>query len=397
MDDKRKKYQYRLKQVIRGIQETSNKMGVHPSEVTKAQFMKNVDDITSWDLREIGGIGAVKRAHFPVVSKDLVTIRKQKETSKYITDLERKLSEVDLLGENMKEVITSAISGIKVEKIKTEKPKSAKGKKLTMELMLSDIHYGKKTDKFNLEICRSRMKYLTKVFLEELEKKKLEGFNVHRIIIAMLGDMIESYTMHGLESASGCEFGNAMQVQSAIQSLFYDVIIPIAKTGTKIDIPAVTGNHDRTDMSRTMNKPGASNLTWIIYNSLEELSKASGFKNIKFYIPKNSYFILDIYNNKCLYEHGDNAGSNSKKGYEDLMEKRSRQQDMTLHFGRFGHYHEFACFDRGRIVVNESVCGQDSYAEVKGFKSSAGQTINFYVETSTRPTSFYYSFPVFLG
>jgi len=203
--------------------------------------------------------------------------------------------------------------------------------------------------------------------------------------------------MHGLESASGCEFGNAMQVQSAIQSLFYDVIIPIAKTGTKIDIPAVTGNHDRTDMSRTMNKPGASNLTWIIYNSLEELSKASGFKNIKFYIPKNSYFILDIYNNKCLYEHGDNAGSNSKKGYEDLMEKRSRQQDMTLHFGRFGHYHEFACFDRGRIVVNESVCGQDSYAEVKGFKSSAGQTINFYVETSTRPTSFYYSFPVFLG
>jgi len=43
------------------------------------------------------------------------------------------------------------------------------------------------------------------------------------------------------------------------------------------------------------------------------------------------------------------------------------------------------------------VCGQDSYAEIKGFNTSAGQTINYYVDTKARPSSFYYSFPVYLG
>lgn len=393
----KEKYHDRLGKVIKGIQLAADKMGVHPSEVTKAQVLKHVDDITSWDIREVGGIGAVKNAHFPIVSKDLITIRKQKETAKYIRDLEKKLGEKELLGDNMKKVVEDAIGGLKIKSIKLPKAASKKGKKMTMELMLSDIHYGKKTDKFNLEVCRSRMKNLTTVFLEEMERKKLEGFNVEHVIIALLGDIIESYTMHGLESAAGCEFGNAKQVQSAIESLYEDVIVPIASTGVRITIPAVTGNHDRTDTSRTMQLPGESNLTWIIYHSLKMLTEAAGLKNIKFIIPTNSFVILDIYGNNCLYEHGDNATSNNKAGYEGLIEKRARQKDVKIHFGRFGHFHEYAIYDRGRIIVNESVCGQDSYAEVKGFKTSAGQTINYYTETKNRPSSFYYSFPVYLG
>ena len=78
------------------------------------------------------------------------------------------------------------------------------------------------------------------------------------------------------------------------------------------------------------------------------------------------------------------------------MEKRGRQVNKQLHMSRFGHWHEYVCYDRGRIIINESVCGQDSYARMKGFVSTAGQTINYYVDTKARPTSFYYSFPVFL-
>ena len=393
----RKKYNDRLKKVIEGIQITAEHLGVHPSEVTKSQFFKIVDNVNDWDLRMVGGLSSIKRAHFPVVSKDLITIRKQKETSKYINELEKKLGEMQLLDDNMRSVIDESVKSLKLGKIRVPKLKATKGKKMTMELMLSDIHYGKKTEMFDLDICRSRMQKLTDVFLEEMSQKKKEGFKVERVIIALIGDIIESYTMHGLESAAGCEFGNAKQVQSAITSLFHDVIVPIAKTGVKVDVPAVTGNHDRTDMSRTMNKPGESNLTWIIYNTLEELAKVSGLKNVKFHIPTGSSVILSIYGNNCLYEHGDNVTSNDKKGFNSLMEKRARQKDLTLHFGRFGHYHEYACFDRGRIIVNESVCGQDSYAEIKGFKTSAGQTINYYVETKNRPNCFYYSFPVYLG
>ena len=159
-------------------------------------------------------------------------------------------------------------------------------------------------------------------------------------------------------------------------------------------MPAVTGNHDRTEHSRTMQEPGVNNLTWIIYKSLEELCQISGFKNVKFQIPTGSYIILDIYNNTVLYEHGDNVKGTTKKSFETLIENRSRQSGISIDFGRFGHWHDYMCFDRGRIIVNESVCGLDSYASVMGFNSKAGQTINFYVDTKNRPNCFYYSFPV---
>lgn len=391
------KQQERLEKVVKRIQEVCEKLAIHPSELTKSQFFKHVDDVTPWDLREVGGLGGVKNSHFPVVTKDLVTIREQKEVDKYVKELEKKLGEVQLLDHNMRKIIDDSIKTLNIEKVTLPASVAAKGRKMTMELMLSDIHYGKKTDKFNLAVCRERMRKLTRVFLDEVERKTQEGFRVERLILALIGDIIESYTMHNLESASGCEFGNSKQVQCSITSLFHDVIAPIAKTGIRVDIPCVSGNHDRTDMTRTMQKPGESNLTWIIYNALEELCAASGLKNVKFYIPEGSFVILDIYGNNCLYEHGDNASSNDKRGFEALVERRSKQANITLHFARFGHYHEYACFDRGRIIINESVCGQDSYAEVKGFRTSAGQTINYYVETKNRPTCFYMSFPVYLG
>lgn len=386
-----------LDRILKGIEKAAQAEKIQPGEVTKLHFFKAVDNVTPWDLRQLGGFDAIKRTYFPIANKDLAIIRQEKEISKYVREIETKASAKLLMADQIETLVKDALRALPIEKIKVDTPKIVDGTKMTMELMLSDIHYGKKTPTFNLKICRERMVKLTEVFLKEMARKRKEGYNVERIIIALIGDLIESYTMHGLESAAGCEFGNAQQVQAAITSLYNDVILPIAKTGVKIDIPAVTGNHDRTEHSRTMQEPGVNNLTWIIYKSLEEMCNIAGLKNVKFIIPTGSYVILDIYQNKALFEHGDNTKAATKRAFESLMEQRGRQHNVSLDFGRFGHYHEYACYDRGRIIVNESVCGQDSYAEVKGYNSHAGQTINFYVETKNRTNSFYYSFPVYLA
>lgn len=385
-----------LKQIIKRIKEVSEVLGVHPSELTQAQFFKHVDDITPWQLRRLGGLSGIRKAHFPVVGKDLVQIREQKEISKYVAELEKKLSEKELFEKQAIGAIKEAIQSIKVEKVSIPKLKNDhKKSKMTLELMLSDIHYGKKTKTFNLEICRNRMKQLVSVLLQEI-KDNDKLYSVEKVIVALLGDIIESYTMHGIESTLGCEFGNAKQMQSAIESLYKDVLIPIAATGLKIEVPCVTGNHDRTEHSRTFNDPGLNNMTWVIYNALKDLCAASGMTNVTFHIPTESYVVLDIYGNQCLYEHGDNTKANTKNAFEALINSRSKQVGKVIDFARFGHYHEFACYDRGRIIVNESVCGQDSYANVLGHNSTAGQTINYYIETKDRPTCFYKSFPVWL-
>lgn len=386
----------RLKKVLEAVNKASREAKVHPQELTQSVLFEHNEDLTAQDLRVLGGFKSVINSNFPFTDKELGTIVKTKETNKYIKVLEQQAGSVEAFKDNIIDAIKKGISELDIKKVKVSKPKSNKLKKMTMELMLSDIHYGKKSDTFNYSVCRKRMKDLCNIFLREIELNS-KMFNVERIVIALLGDIIESYQMHGLESALGCEFNTPKQMQCAIESLFQDVLVPICKTGIKIDVVAVTGNHDRTEHNRTYNKPGENNVTWVIYNTLNLLCDAYGLKNVKFHIPENSYQILDIYGNNCLYEHGDNIKANNRIGYIKLMSDRAQQVGKVLHFGRFGHWHEYACYDRGRIIVNESVCGQDSYANVKGFTTSQGQTINYYIETNERPTCFYKSFPVYLN
>jgi predicted phosphodiesterase len=392
---KKKITKSRLDDIKAAIVQAAEVNSIHPQQVTKLQIFEADSSLNEWDLRVAGGIASIKKT-FPMSAKDLSTIRSISAMNRYVAKLERDLGDKLRFEEKVLDEIKNAIQSIKFEKVKIPKPKKGKhNKKMTMELMLSDIHIGKKTPNFNFDICRQRLQKLTSTFLQEIEDNN-KLFNVERIILAVLGDIIESFTMHGLESAAACEFGNAKQIEVAIKALFHDVILPIAKTGLKIDIPAVTGNHDRTENKRTFNDPGQSNMTWVIYKTLEEICRISGLKNVKFYIPKDSYVILPIYKNHCLYEHGDN-NPNRKNAFEEQISKRSKQEKVVIDFGRFGHYHEYQCYGRGRIIVNESVCGIDSFAKVHGFDTTAGQTINYYIETKERPTCFYKSFPVFLG
>ena len=263
------------------LQAAAKVAGVHPQEVTLSHLNKYDEKITSWTLRKFGGLTAVKKS-FPLTTKDLVEIKQQKDVGSYIRDLENKLADK----QTYEKTVIEAIKGLKtsIPKFKTTiaKPKKAKGKKnMAVELMLSDIHYGKLTSEFKLEVCRNRMRDLTKVFLSEVEQKQ-KTFNVNKIVLALIGDIIESYTMHGLESATSCEFGNSRQVQEAIESLFYDTLLPISSTGIDIIVPCVPGNHDRADIKKTMNMPGENNLSWIIYKMLESLAQAHKLKNVKF-------------------------------------------------------------------------------------------------------------------
>lgn len=301
--------------------------------------------------------------------------------------------------EDILEQIAEIVKSLPKRKVKLPVRKARKGKKpMTKEVMLSDIHFGKLTKDFNLEVCRRRLQELTKTMIEDIQRDQ-KNYDVERIIVALLGDIIESSTMHGMESMYGAEFGNARQVAEAINSLFLDVLQPLAELGIKIDVPAVTGNHDRTEHKRTMNDPGLNNLTWTIYKSLELLCNQAGYRHIKFYIPEGSYQILDIYGNKCLYEHGDAPifKGVGRQAFENAMAKRARQENTLIDFIRTGHLHEYCMYGRGRAIQNASVCGQDSFSNILGFCSEAGQTINSYVPTKRRPTSFYRSFPVDLS
>lgn len=370
---------------------------VHPSSINVAMLTAQDERITEWSLRPFGGVSGIKK-YFPINEKDLAEIKKQKDMQSYVGKLERELGEKRQFEDTLLTTIRSAIQMINPSQYIIPKYTPDKTKKgMTVELMLSDIHFGKKSDTFNLSVLKERLQKLTGVFLQQLELKKTEGYTIDRVIISLLGDIIESYSMHEQESALSCEFNNPHQIYSAISVLFDQVLLPIAKTGVKIDVPCVAGNHDRTERNRTYNNPGENYMSWVIYNCLKDYCSIAGLTNVKFDIPIDSFTTTKVYGHTILFEHLDNAKSTAKNSLEDLMQSRSRQLGVVIDMLRGGHWHEYVCYDRGRIIINESVCGQDSYARVKGYASSAGQVINFYVNDKKLPNAFLYSYPVNLG
>ncbi|RLG45044.1 MAG: hypothetical protein DRN81_02955 [Thermoproteota archaeon] len=306
---------------------------------------------------------------------------------------------------NAQEDILSAISDV-VKAVNKQKPvklrkDKAKGKhKMTIEMLLGDLHLGKKTKSFDESVAKRRLEAYTSSVIKKIERES-KTYNVERIILAILGDLLENFQMHGIESARGCEFGNPEQIQKTIELIFSCVVQPLAQLGIPMDVVGITGNHDRTDIKRTYHNPGVENFTWVIYNTLKMLSEKVGYKHLTYHIPTGPYQLLTVYGDVILYEHFDNARQNNRNGLQTLMMNRQNQlKDQlsdSITFMRGGHFHEFSTFGRGTIITNGCICGQDSFADVLGYNTEACQVVNSYIETKKRPTSFYESFPVYLA
>lgn len=328
--------------------------------------------------------------------RTLKTIHRKKQSSSFTAKENKVILDYLVNHEDILDSIKSAVKQTSKIPIKIYKPsKSSQKENMTMELMFSDVHYGKKTDKVDVMEIRRRVQKISRVVVDEINRES-KNFNVHRMVISMIGDIIEHADFHGKESMRSSEFGTSRQVFEAINSIYVDLIVPIASTGISVDILAVTGNHDRMDENKTYNNPGEENLTYIIYKTLELLSSRDGLKNVKFHISKGAYASIPIYNNTLLIEHGDEAKNINRDTLNNLLSKRQNQMNKIVDFYRIGHWHEATSYGQGRIMVNGSVPGQDSYAEVKGFNSEAIQILNYYVETKTRPTCFFRSFPIYL-
>lgn len=297
------------------------------------------------------------------------------------------------------ESIGDIISKIPVPKLVAPiKPAMSKqGGKMIMELLLSDWHIGKKTDTFNLAVAGRRIDEVVENFTREF-KSNCEKYSVERIIIASLGDMIESASMHGTESMLGCEFYTTVQVAEMLKLLLTRVVIPLHKLGVPITFIGIPGNHDRYEPKKTYVDRGTNSLTYIAYSTIQLFVEHMKLKNITFNVSKGSYVLEPIWGGRELicYEHMDEAKAPTKQALVELLNRRQNQFGKSITYIRGGHWHEHTVYDRGGIIVNGSLSGPDGYSDGLGLKTTACQVINTYIETKTKRTSFFHSFPVAL-
>ena len=321
------------------------------------------------------------------------TQKRSSQTAKENRTILAALNEQQDLLEQLKELIAE----LPATAAKVKAPKRDKTKRdMTVEALISDVHVGKKSDTFDIEVCRQRLRLYTTVLVADIERKQAH-YNIERIIVAFLGDNIENALMHGRESTMACEFQNPEQVRYAIELFYTEVLVPLAQLGIPMDVVGIEGNHDRDHERKTFVQPGKNSLAWVIYHTLKMLTDRQGYKHVKWTIPEGVFTTLEVYGDTILYEHGDNVKGISRPALLAHIASRGAQLGKVVKGLRIGHYHEYTCFDNGRAITNASVCGPDGYSEVLGYNPIPGQVISYYVKTKNRDNSYYHSVLVQLG
>lgn len=271
------------------------------------------------------------------------------------------------------------------------------GTEMEVEVLLSDWHIGKKTDTFDLGVAKRRIQEVVlNVKREVVTQASIHKIN--KIIVACLGDMIESAHMHGEESLLGSELYTTAQVAELTSLLIEEVILPLHALGYPITFVGVAGNHDRLGSKKTYVDRGKNSLTYIVYRAVELFAKHLKLVGISFVVPSGLYATVDLFGGKevILYEHYDESSGPTKKALLDLMNKRQNQVSKIITYMRGGHYHEETLYDRGAIIINGSLSGTDGYSDGLGFVTTACQVINTYINTKKKRTTFYRHFPIAL-
>lgn len=270
------------------------------------------------------------------------------------------------------------------------------GTPLTVELLLSDLQIGKLSPGYNTLVARKRLFEFGRAALFQIEQKIKGGYQVERIVLALLGDIIESDKKHK-NSARATDTGTAEQIYDSIEGLFEFVIEPLARLGIALEVHGIAGNHDHDDHGLAMFQPGRQQLSWPLYQALSLVTRRAGYSNVTFVIPEGSYSVATIYGQHVLYEHGVGVAV-TEAAMKAHKIKRAEQERKHITYFRMGDKHTVTSFNAGQMVVNGAFFGASAggteYSGIAGYSSIAAQWMGFHVKREDNRLSLYDTFTI---
>lgn len=310
--------------------------------------------------------------------------------------LEELTKREDLLAE-----ISKKLTNIQVDVSYVKPKKKRKGTPMICEALISDIQIGKVTPDYNTQICFKRMEKHGKALLFKILQHQDNGYKFEKIILSFMGDIIESAEKAQKKgTALSVDSYTSEQIVNATDGIFRYIIAPIATLGIPVEVIGVPGNHDHRNNGIPMDKAGIICDTWIIYKTLELLSKQ--FKNVSFKITSGCYETTDIFNHTAVYEHGYGI-SVAEANLLNRLNQRSRQSKKHITYFRMGDKHSITRFNEDQLVVNGAYFGISQndkghdYSSAMGFAAHAGQIAFFHVPREDERLPCYDSFIIQLN
>jgi hypothetical protein len=221
----------------------------------------------------------------------------------------------------------------------------------SLVLMISDVHWGKQTKTYNMNIADQRILSIP----ETLRSKTLPDFD--EIVVLLLGDLVEGEDIHAHQNSVN-EAPVITAYKRGTRTIWRLLLLLKQLFDTPIRVETDPGNHGR------MSKSSHPHSNWdnAIYESLAMISEFSGDIGISINVNLEDFCVVEVKNKKILLSHrgvkhaGTPAMTSKIAGWAI-----SKDIDIVAH----GHWHSYAFdsyIDKLRIS-NGSVVGPDDLAE----------------------------------
>lgn len=251
------------------------------------------------------------------------------------------------------------------------KPPKIQGSPEEAVLMLSDWHFGERTESYNMETARARMEILAQkvMAIAGLHRK---AYPVPKLNIFFLGDIVDGSNIyptqpHHIETHAVSQvFDN----QKAIS----DALCNFATFFNEVECWCVRGNHGR--ISKFAHE--GENWDVVMYKTLEAATQY--IPNIKWNITQDWKQIAQVQNTRFLLMHGDQIKMHMNIPWYGITNRASRLA-TTRTLSDFdaicmGHFHTdgFMSWNDKRIISNGTAVDGDQFPlEKLGMESAQFQ------------------------
>jgi hypothetical protein len=238
-------------------------------------------------------------------------------------------------------------------------------------LDLSDLHLGKKMDLrdtcglcyYDQNVFKEQCALMVSAIKEIIHIQRTGGIQIEHLYINALGDLVDGEMIYG--GHQGEIFRRTMdQIFELGDYFLMNVLVPLAKEFTTINIMAVDGNHGRVGRKKE-GYDRKLNFDSFLMRFWEQRLQAH--KDIfKFHISESPYMLYSLLGKLHLLSHGANKGSARYPlaGMERYLNGVSTLSRMVVDYVHLAHYHRDLKFNFNfsEILVNGSWLGPTEFS-----------------------------------
>lgn len=297
------------------MEDCASDLGMPPHELQWHQFRKwinfrfgeNDKGIAKSSITLAGGFPSIRDAWFPMkATKAIVEKQRLVDQANMNRRLGRAVADEKFILDQIENYCKNIFTKVFNVQVCCKATAKNSATKRIVTVVISDNHIGsdlnaEETGALNfgrVEEAR-RLAHICKSVCEY----KLDHRNETKLVILLLGDLIQGDLRHGDERGDGAVL--AEQIARAIH-LYVQAISYMAAHFTEVDVHVISGNHDRTPSrhkKRAVNQKWDS-LAFIIGTSLK-YALAANCKNVKLFMPRTPYLTYEVFGKKIFATHGD--------------------------------------------------------------------------------------------